>query len=100
MSQSDENFGRKIVPGIVPRPARRLSDKILIAFYAACAQHDAELAWRLLLVLEMIFTRRTEGPDRRRQHNREALVAAHEWLWQQCHSASDDPITGDRGGEQ
>jgi hypothetical protein len=83
MSQSDRETGRKIGPGIIPRPARRLSDKVLIAFYDACALREFAVAWRLLRVLELIITRRIQGPDRRRQHNRETLVAAHEWLWQQ-----------------
>jgi hypothetical protein len=39
-------------PVTVRRQARRLSDKILIAFHQACDQQDFEVAVRLLGVLE------------------------------------------------
>jgi hypothetical protein len=64
-----------------PRYSRRLSDKILIAFHHACDQGDFEVADQLLLVLEMMLTRRPLTPDGTRRRNMESLVAAHERLW-------------------
>jgi hypothetical protein len=64
-----------------PRYTRRLSDKILIAFHHACDQGDFEVADQLLLVLEMMLTRRPLTPDGTRRRNMESLVAAHERLW-------------------
>ena len=67
-------------PVAVPRYSKRLSDKILIAFYAACAQHEIEVArMQPLKVLEMMFGRPREPGDCRR--NAESLVAANMSLW-------------------
>ena len=77
----------------VPRHARRLSDKILKAFHHGCDQGDFEVAGRLLRVLEMIIDaheRRLPRGYPRRRHEIEALVAAHERLWQLRHPESDD----------
>jgi len=41
---------------------RRLSDKILAAFYQACEQHDTEVAQELLAVLEYAWHRDREAP--------------------------------------
>jgi hypothetical protein len=68
--------------------ARRLSDKILIAFHQACDQADFAVAARLLNILDTMTTaqRRARAPRgserRRRQGN---VVAAHERLWQLRH---------------
>jgi hypothetical protein len=69
----------------VPRYKRRLSDKILIAFHFACDQRDFEVAERLLNILETMtaarrLPRAQRGSERRRVQ--EAVVAAHERLWQ------------------
>jgi hypothetical protein len=64
-----------------PRYTRRLSDKILLAFHAACDQGDYEVAEQLLLVLEKMLSRRIIPPTAERRKNIESLVAAHERLW-------------------
>ncbi len=79
-------------PPALSRHARRLPDKVLAAFYAACAQHNDDVAWRLLRCLETVIGRPTERSGRRGQQNRESLVGAHEWLWQQRHPAPDRSI--------
>jgi len=63
--------------------ARRLSDKILVAFHQACDQHDFEVAERLL-----ILQRRPLSVPNRRRHDMETLVAAHQRLWQRRHPGS------------
>jgi hypothetical protein len=73
-----------------PRYARRLSDKILIAFHHACDQNDIGVAWELLNVLEFTAMRHPHHPvgaDRRAQAS---LVAAHERLWQMRYVVSED----------
>jgi hypothetical protein len=77
-------------PAGAQRHARRLSDKILIAFHQACDQHEFEVAEHLLHVVELMLVRRplVSGGDRRR--NVESLVAAHERLWHLQH-----PDTGE-----
>ena len=69
-----------------PRYSRRLSDKILFAFHFACDQRDFEVAAQLLQVLEAVIAAprlvRASGAGRRDQ---DALVAAHERLWQLRH---------------
>lgn len=74
----------------VPRYAKRLSDKILIAFHHACDQRDIEVAWVMLSVLEFMATRKPDfraGADRRAK---ESLVAAHDRLWHILHPAPDE----------
>ena len=63
------------------RPARRLSDKILVAFHQACDQRDYDIGALLLNVLENLMapTRSSSNSNRRREA--ETLVAAHERLW-------------------
>jgi hypothetical protein len=70
-----------------PRPGftQRLSDKILAAFHQACDQADFEVAERLLGVLEWMLRRLPHVPDKRRGREMDALVAAHERLWQLRH---------------
>jgi hypothetical protein len=70
------------------RQTRRLSDKILVAFHHACDQGDFEVAEYLLQVLEMMLKRRPRlvlDKRRRRDHDLDTLVAAHERLWQLRH---------------
>jgi hypothetical protein len=62
-----------------PRYARRLSDKILIAFHHACDQADVDAAAELL---EFMIKRPISLPDGRDRRAKESLVAAHERLWQ------------------
>jgi hypothetical protein len=64
-----------------PRYTRRLSDKILLAFHAACDQGDYEIAEQLLHVLEKMLSRRMIPLTVERRKNIESLVAAHERLW-------------------
>jgi hypothetical protein len=47
---------------------RRLSDKILVAFYHACDDRDVLTAEQLLKTLESVLSRRVfdQGPERRR----------------------------------
>jgi len=68
-----------------PRYARRLSDKILIAFHHACDQGNAEAAWELLNILEFMAKREPTLPTGGERRVREGLVAAHERLWQMRH---------------
>ena len=69
-----------------PRPyARRLTDWTLIAFHQACDQADLEVAEALLGVVEMML-RRPPGDHRiDRRRSMQALVAAHERLWNMRH---------------
>ena len=67
--------------GPAARHARRLSDKILIAFHQACDQGDHEVAHELIRVVELMLMRRPVRPDANRRKNMESLVAAHERLW-------------------
>ena len=76
---------RHITRQALPRHARSLPDKVLVAFYAACDQHNVEVAWRLLVCFETLIGRSAEKAGRRGHLNRESLVTAHERLWQQRH---------------
>jgi hypothetical protein len=74
--------------GICAKPtrARRLSDKILIAFHQACDQREILVAHDLLALLESLL--REASPVRaNRRRNLDVLVAAHERLWHIRHSA-------------
>jgi len=65
--------------------ARRLTDWMLLAFHQACDQTDLEVAEALLGVVEMML-RRPAGDHRiDRRRNVQALVAAHERLWDMRH---------------
>jgi hypothetical protein len=64
-----------------PRYARRLSDKILIAFHAACDQGNTEVAGQLLGVLDFMFKQTPNpNPEKDRRHQ-DGMVAAHVRLW-------------------
>ncbi len=89
-TQADEVRSRKQVGGNrPPRYARRLSDKILIAFHHACDQYDFEVAEHLLHILEMMLARRPLSLDSPGRRNMESLVAAHERLWHLRHQHID-----------
>jgi hypothetical protein len=63
-----------------------------IAFHHAGEQKDFEVAEQRLRVFERMLVRRHDPRilDRRRQQNRESLVAAHESRWLQRHPGPDD----------
>lgn len=63
------------------RHARRLFDKIMVAFHHACDARDLEVSERLLALLELMATRRPRPEDGNRRRTIENLVAAHERLW-------------------
>jgi hypothetical protein len=65
--------------------ARRLSDKVLVAFHQACDQADVEVAHDLLGVLELMLTKTQLGGNNRRRYL-DTLVAAYERLWHIKHS--------------
>lgn len=73
-----------------PRYARRLSDKILIAFHHACDQCEIEIAADLLDVLEFMINRPPALPTGKERRVTESLVAAHERLWQIRHRTAED----------
>jgi hypothetical protein len=58
------------------RKARRLSDKILVAFHAACDERNWEVARGLIQVVEGLVARAPAGGERRRPD--EGIVAAQE----------------------
>jgi hypothetical protein len=64
-----------------PRYARRLSDKILIAFHRACDEQNIEVARELLNILEVMAKRSPILPHGSDRRGRESLVAAHQRLW-------------------
>lgn len=69
----------------VPRHTRRLSDRVLTAFHAACDEGDLGVAESLLQILEMMLARRPPVPGSTRRRSMEGLVAAHERLWNLRH---------------
>jgi hypothetical protein len=75
------------IPPVAPAPryARRLSDKILIAFHQACDQADIDVARQLLDILEFMTQRTDNLPTGKDQRAKESFVAAHERLWQIRH---------------
>jgi hypothetical protein len=75
---ADNSPGQDSTTATRPRFARRLSDKVLLAFHQACDQSDFEVADDLLDVLEFMAKRTEPGRDRRSE---ESLIAAHERLW-------------------
>ncbi len=66
--------------------ARRLSDKIAIAFHNACDEGDVEVAERLLAVLERMINPPLGPPNGSYRRSKDSLVAAHERLWLLRHS--------------
>src|ERR1700751_2838881 len=66
--------------------SRRLSDKVLAAFNAACDQAEWEAAERLARLLEFMVKRRAplhplDRIDTRRIRDREIVVSSYAWLW-------------------
>lgn len=79
-------------PGAAGSPgalhARRLTDRIMLAFQQACEQGDLDTAGALLRVLETMMARQAQMEGNRRR-NVESLVAAHERLWHLRHPGRD-----------
>ena len=76
---------REATGPVGPRPTRRLSDKILVAFHQGCDTGDLDVAEQLLRILETMTTRKPNLADGNRRRNIESLVAAHERLWHLRH---------------
>jgi hypothetical protein len=72
------------------RYARRLSDKILIAFHHACDQQEIDIAVALLDTLEFMTKRPPNLPTGSDRRAKDSLIAAHERLWQLRHPALGD----------
>ena len=68
-----------------PRYARRLSDKILVAFHHACDQRELEVAGELVGILEKMVNRPEEPSSPNGRKAMEGLVAAHTRLWDLRH---------------
>ncbi len=60
---------------------RRLSDRIMTAFHAACDHRELEVAEHLLAILEFMLERAPPGGRPEARVNVQPLVAAHERLW-------------------
>ena len=80
-----EEEPREGSPPAGPRPTRRLSDKILVAFHQACDTGELDIAEQLLRILEAMTSRKPVLADGNRRRNIESLVAAHERLWHLRH---------------
>ena len=63
------------------RRSRRLSDKILITFHAACDVREFTVARQLLATLEDMLHRAQHPSPIDQRRSTEALVAAYERLW-------------------
>ena len=63
------------------RRSRRLSDKILITFHAACDVREFTVARQLLATLEDMHYRVGHHSPLDQRRSSEALVAAYERLW-------------------
>ena len=83
-------YRSQLHPASEPRYARRLSDKILIAFHHACDQREIDIANDLLDVLEFMINRIPTLPTGKERRAKESLVAAHERLWQIRHLTPGD----------
>ena len=63
------------------RRGRRVSDKVLIAFHAACDVGEYNVARQLLSALESLVNNPARPVTGERRREVESLVAAHERLW-------------------
>ena len=63
------------------RRGRRVSDKVLIAFHAACDVGEFNVARQLLSALENLINNPNRPVAGERRREVESLVAAHERLW-------------------
>lgn len=60
---------------------RRLADDIGAAFHAACDLHDFEVAEQLLIVLQMLESRRMGKPPEERRRDALQVIGAAERLF-------------------
>lgn len=84
-------------PALLLTRGRRLADKLIIAFHAACDQGELEVAAALLRVVDAVLRRPVESPDKDRRKKQFILVAAYERLWLMRHSGpkvNDAPTRG------
>lgn len=89
MGGGDEDAGDdRSMAAARPPPGRRLADRLLTAFHAACDQGELDAAAQVLRVLEALL-RRQAGADPNRRRGIEGLVAAHERLWQLRHPGDE-----------
>ena len=70
------------------RRSRRLSDKVLLTFHAACDVRDFSAARQLLATLEDLLHRADHRSPLDQRRSAEALVAAYERLWHLTNLAS------------
>ena len=84
MTGEDEDTGGDRTAGAARPAGRRLADRLLNVFHAACDQGELDAAAQLLGVLESLL-RRQPPADPNRRRTIEGLVAAHERLWQLRH---------------
>ena len=87
VGQADTARGGGTAPRDVPPPrqSRKLADKVLTAFHQACDQSEFEVARKLLDIYEFMTLRRDLPVDAGRRRAMDALVAAHERLWNLRH---------------
>ena len=73
-------------PGASPRYSRRLQDKLLMVFHAACDSGSLDVAEDVLGLAEQVIRREaaTAAPERRRAEMI-AVVQAYERLWSLRH---------------
>lgn len=86
--QESAAVSRRAVPGSsaditkrAPQFGRRLTDKLLAAFYHACDERDFDVAVRLLLAVETLLSRPIRDLMMRRREQ-QRLVAAYQYLWE------------------
>ena len=73
--------GAEAGPSHGQRRSRRLSDKILLTFHAACDVREFAVARQLLRTLEDMLHRGEHPSPGDQRRSTEALVAAYERLW-------------------
>lgn len=79
--EPDEAGRSEAGPSHGQRRSRRLSDKVLLTFHAACDVRELEVARQLLATLEWLIQRSNGRSPMELRRSAEALVAAHERLW-------------------
>ena len=86
-NKADNDTTAKAVSFSTPRHARRLSDKIFVAFHHACDTGELDVAEQLLIVLEELVKRPRTVKEGNLRRNMEGLTAAFERLWYLRHPA-------------
>ena len=87
-AETADDIEGDIAPQAKQRRSRRLSDKILLVFHAACDVREFQVARQLLTTLEWMMSSSSVHSATDRRRNTEALVAAHERLWSLEHEAT------------